>query len=298
MSSPLLPTLRAQVRGYSTARPPSSSAGAGSKPAPLTRFVPTRPARNSIDDIKYRPRSPPSSSPNGGPTGGGGGGGRTGRKGEAQRWSNLTLILLASAVGSSVCPPPIPNRLSVRDRGAHTLLPSRVDRWQTYMIGMSQGYKAGKRAAIDFPDPPSPPSSPSPSSSPTLPTVPLAPTSTSLVSSLLVPFSKIHCDSAPPPPPTSSPSTTTTAKGTTTTTTTTTDGCRLSEMVQYHCRKRPNRIVCTPLDRVFRMCPGRPAVEVTHLVEFDQNGTPFLPDEFAEAMPPSQHWHELRASDL
>ncbi|EPQ26167.1 uncharacterized protein PFL1_06915 [Pseudozyma flocculosa PF-1] len=269
MSSPLLPTLRAQVRGYSTARPPSSSAGAGSKPAPLTRFVPTRPARNSIDDIKYRPRSPPSSSPNGGPTGGGGGGGRTGRKGEAQRWSNLTLILLASAVGSS-----------------------------TYMIGMSQGYKAGKRAAIDFPDPPSPPSSPSPSSSPTLPTVPLAPTSTSLVSSLLVPFSKIHCDSAPPPPPTSSPSTTTTAKGTTTTTTTTTDGCRLSEMVQYHCRKRPNRIVCTPLDRVFRMCPGRPAVEVTHLVEFDQNGTPFLPDEFAEAMPPSQHWHELRASDL
>ncbi|KAI3492112.1 hypothetical protein L1887_43401 [Cichorium endivia] len=73
-------------------------------------------------------------------------------------------------------------------------------------------------------------------------------------------------------------------------------------------------------------CKGRPAVEVSHIVEFDESAKPYLPADLScvrfrldpsstaihtdsvtlptrvrsnsEAMPPSQHWHELRSPDL
>ncbi|KAJ1028119.1 hypothetical protein NDA13_003567 [Ustilago tritici] len=46
------------------------------------------------------------------------------------------------------------------------------------------------------------------------------------------------------------------------------------------------------------ICKGRPAVEVSHIVEFDEQGEPYLPPHLSEAMPPSSHWHELRSPDL
>lgn len=53
--------------------------------------------------------------------------------------------------------------------------------------------------------------------------------------------------------------------------------CELAELVQFHCQLQSHRILCQPVERVFRMCPKRPAVEVTHLVEYDAGGRPFLP---------------------
>ncbi|SPO25113.1 related to putative protein [Ustilago trichophora] len=74
--------------------------------------------------------------------------------------------------------------------------------------------------------------------------------------------------------------------------------CRLAELTQYHCDFHANRVVCQPIDRIFRICKGRPAVEVSHIVEFDEDGKPYLPPHLSEAMPPSSHWHELRSPDL
>ncbi|SNX83554.1 uncharacterized protein MEPE_02261 [Melanopsichium pennsylvanicum] len=76
------------------------------------------------------------------------------------------------------------------------------------------------------------------------------------------------------------------------------DNCRLAELTQYHCDLHKNRVVCQPIDRIFRICKGRPAVEVSHIVEFDESGKPHLPPHLSEAMPPSSHWHELRSPDL
>ncbi|KAL1918846.1 uncharacterized protein VTP21DRAFT_2868 [Calcarisporiella thermophila] len=40
--------------------------------------------------------------------------------------------------------------------------------------------------------------------------------------------------------------------------------CRLAEIVQYQCKLVPNKIVCSPFPRLFRICPGKPTIEVTH----------------------------------
>lgn len=53
--------------------------------------------------------------------------------------------------------------------------------------------------------------------------------------------------------------------------------CELAEVVQYHCQPQETRIVCQPVERIFQMCARRPAVEVTHLVEYTPQGEPYLP---------------------
>ncbi|KAI3627209.1 hypothetical protein CBS14141_001210 [Malassezia furfur] len=58
--------------------------------------------------------------------------------------------------------------------------------------------------------------------------------------------------------------------------------CRLAELTQFHCQLLHNRIMCQPVERIFRMCPRRPAVEVTHLVEYDANMQPYLVDALPE----------------
>ncbi|CAD6886069.1 unnamed protein product [Tilletia controversa] len=67
--------------------------------------------------------------------------------------------------------------------------------------------------------------------------------------------------------------------------------CTLSEILQYECEMERGRVQCFHIRRIFRICEGRPAVEVTHVVEFDDNNKPFLKPEFQTAMPPSSHWN-------
>lgn len=59
------------------------------------------------------------------------------------------------------------------------------------------------------------------------------------------------------------------------------EACALAELVQFHCQLQHHRILCQPVERVFRMCPRRPAVEVTQLVEYDEHNKPYLPEAFA-----------------
>ncbi|CAO1613516.1 unnamed protein product [Jaminaea pallidilutea] len=48
--------------------------------------------------------------------------------------------------------------------------------------------------------------------------------------------------------------------------------CPIGLMVQYECQPpmTDGTIVCKEVERFFRMCPGRPAEEITHKVEFDE----------------------------
>ncbi|PWN22319.1 hypothetical protein BCV69DRAFT_140625 [Microstroma glucosiphilum] len=62
--------------------------------------------------------------------------------------------------------------------------------------------------------------------------------------------------------------------------------CPLAELVQYDCRISVQRlpegnveecIVCEEVPRIFRLCPGRPSVEVTRTVKFDSQGRAYEP---------------------
>ena len=54
--------------------------------------------------------------------------------------------------------------------------------------------------------------------------------------------------------------------------------CELYELTQYHCRLQQHRILCHPVERVFRKCgERRPVVEVTHVIEYTREGIPYLP---------------------
>ncbi|WFD39757.1 uncharacterized protein MJAP1_002738 [Malassezia japonica] len=68
------------------------------------------------------------------------------------------------------------------------------------------------------------------------------------------------------------------------------EACALAELVQFHCQLQHHRILCQPVERVFRMCPRRPAVEVTQLVEYDEHNKPYLPEAFADYTPHTHTW--------
>ncbi|WFD30333.1 hypothetical protein MSPP1_001351 [Malassezia sp. CBS 17886] len=73
--------------------------------------------------------------------------------------------------------------------------------------------------------------------------------------------------------------------------------CALAELVQFHCQLQEHRILCQPVERVFRMCPQRPAVEVTNVVEYHQDGSPFLPEYLAGVPLPTGSWPAVRKTD-
>ncbi|PFH50501.1 hypothetical protein AMATHDRAFT_144894, partial [Amanita thiersii Skay4041] len=49
--------------------------------------------------------------------------------------------------------------------------------------------------------------------------------------------------------------------------------CRIAEIVQYVCNMEggtpTSEVVCFPVPRLFRLCPGQPAVEVTTLADIN-----------------------------
>ncbi|KAH6909511.1 hypothetical protein BKA70DRAFT_1102380 [Coprinopsis sp. MPI-PUGE-AT-0042] len=50
--------------------------------------------------------------------------------------------------------------------------------------------------------------------------------------------------------------------------------CRLAEVLQYMCDLEQSssgqpRVVCSPIPRIFKLCPNQPAVEVTRVVHVD-----------------------------
>ncbi|KAH9933908.1 uncharacterized protein B0H18DRAFT_870421 [Fomitopsis serialis] len=79
--------------------------------------------------------------------------------------------------------------------------------------------------------------------------------------------------------------------------------CRLAEIVQYKCdievgKRGEPQVHCWPVPRIFRICPGRPAVELTRFVEMNMStGEVHLPPEARYAclpkLPKGKPWRDI-----
>ncbi|EPS97974.1 hypothetical protein FOMPIDRAFT_1127382 [Fomitopsis schrenkii] len=75
--------------------------------------------------------------------------------------------------------------------------------------------------------------------------------------------------------------------------------CRLAEIVQYKCdldvgEQGEPQVHCWPVPRIFRICAGRPAVELTRFVHMDLNtGEVTLPPETSQQLPKGKPWRDV-----
>ncbi|KAL9937636.1 hypothetical protein V8E36_003181 [Tilletia maclaganii] len=67
--------------------------------------------------------------------------------------------------------------------------------------------------------------------------------------------------------------------------------CTLKEIVQYDCEiNSAGRTQCFAVRRIFQLCEGRPALEVTHVVDFDEQGEAKLKPGYEKLRPPASKW--------
>ncbi|KAJ7770614.1 hypothetical protein B0H16DRAFT_1516076 [Mycena metata] len=75
--------------------------------------------------------------------------------------------------------------------------------------------------------------------------------------------------------------------------------CRIAEIAQYSCVPKKNRfgqsvIDCVPIPRLFRICPNRPAVEVTRVLNIDlATGYVEMPKALGENLPNGKAWRAV-----
>ncbi|KAJ3799289.1 hypothetical protein GGU11DRAFT_514916 [Lentinula aff. detonsa] len=72
--------------------------------------------------------------------------------------------------------------------------------------------------------------------------------------------------------------------------------CRIAEIIQYTCELEQSQteghvIRCFPLSRLFKICPGRPGIELTKVLNVDEGGVVELPDNIKQ--PIGKLWHEV-----
>ncbi|EKM56541.1 uncharacterized protein PHACADRAFT_92606 [Phanerochaete carnosa HHB-10118-sp] len=84
------------------------------------------------------------------------------------------------------------------------------------------------------------------------------------------------------------------------TTTPETKKCRIAELVQYSCEREEDasgnsQFHCWPIPRVFRICTGRPAVEITRYVDADvTTGEIKLPPQASQQLPKGKPWRDVQ----
>ncbi|THU94707.1 hypothetical protein K435DRAFT_756396 [Dendrothele bispora CBS 962.96] len=75
------------------------------------------------------------------------------------------------------------------------------------------------------------------------------------------------------------------------------DECPIAEIVQYSCDLNTRRgrplIHCFPISRLFRMCPGLPAVEITKVVKVNDDGEVSLPKDISSTLPRGKLWRDI-----
>ncbi|KAH9921383.1 hypothetical protein B0H21DRAFT_200128 [Amylocystis lapponica] len=75
--------------------------------------------------------------------------------------------------------------------------------------------------------------------------------------------------------------------------------CRLAEIVQYQCEQELTRAGtpqyhCWPITRIFRICGGRPAVEMTRFAHVDvDTGEVSVPPEASQVLPKGKPWRDI-----
>ncbi|TFK89903.1 hypothetical protein K466DRAFT_485816 [Polyporus arcularius HHB13444] len=76
--------------------------------------------------------------------------------------------------------------------------------------------------------------------------------------------------------------------------------CRLAEVLQYKCTLeqeadgRPT-VRCLPVPRIFRICPNRPAVEMTRFIDVDleTGAVRDIPSESSSVLPKGKPWRDV-----
>ncbi|KAL4247476.1 hypothetical protein ABKN59_007945 [Abortiporus biennis] len=74
--------------------------------------------------------------------------------------------------------------------------------------------------------------------------------------------------------------------------------CRLAEILQYSCDVEISgtgpQYHCWPIPRIFRICPGRPAVEVTRYVHVNgDTGEVIVPATLNQQLPKAKQWRDV-----
>ncbi|CAK5272222.1 unnamed protein product [Mycena citricolor] len=78
--------------------------------------------------------------------------------------------------------------------------------------------------------------------------------------------------------------------------------CRISEIMQYICTPQRGAfgpsVHCTPVPRLFRICPNIPAVEVTRVLNIDlATGDVAVPKDLSSQLPTGKAWCDVVKHD-
>ncbi|KAF8908428.1 hypothetical protein CPB85DRAFT_1436053 [Mucidula mucida] len=72
--------------------------------------------------------------------------------------------------------------------------------------------------------------------------------------------------------------------------------CEIQELVQFAChpsKSAPGQIDCSPVVRFFRICVGRPAVEITKFVSITDDGGVTVPRNIDVLIPKARSFSEI-----
>ncbi|EIN08794.1 hypothetical protein PUNSTDRAFT_52272 [Punctularia strigosozonata HHB-11173 SS5] len=70
--------------------------------------------------------------------------------------------------------------------------------------------------------------------------------------------------------------------------------CRIFEILQYNCEPEGTGYHCFPISRIFRICDGRPAIEITRFVDVDvKTGAVELPSDPSQILPKGRPWRDV-----
>ncbi|KAN0111694.1 hypothetical protein V8E52_008255 [Russula decolorans] len=79
-------------------------------------------------------------------------------------------------------------------------------------------------------------------------------------------------------------------------------GCQIAEILQFSCEMQATKherqqFHCFPTPRLFMLCRGQPAVEITRIVKLDPStGEVNVPRDVRERLPKAKQWKDILRS--
>lgn len=75
-------------------------------------------------------------------------------------------------------------------------------------------------------------------------------------------------------------------------------GCHIAEIVQHSCKSGRTKegqptVDCSPVVRLFRICAGRLAVEITRVVTISDQGEVIIPSNIDKILPKGKPFSEI-----
>ncbi|KAI0280392.1 hypothetical protein BGY98DRAFT_914762 [Russula aff. rugulosa BPL654] len=76
-------------------------------------------------------------------------------------------------------------------------------------------------------------------------------------------------------------------------------GCQIAEILQFTCemqatKHETQRFHCFPIPRLFMLCQGQPAVEITRIVKLNPStGEVDVPQDVCEKLPKARQWKDI-----